>query len=214
MTKPVINLTGMQFGRLTVLGSYRCPKDGKTKWRCICACGKEKLAPGHHLKQGQLKSCGCLNSEVTAQRNRNNAKHGMWQSKEFALWTGMLARCYNPKHENYHRYGGRGIVVCDEWRNSFPAFFAHMGKRPSPDSTLEREDNDGPYAPGNVKWASKTEQANNRRNTRYVDWEGERISVANLARRYGLSWDCVSQRLERGVSGAALVTSPHPGRQS
>lgn len=206
------DLTGQKFGRLTAVRAER-EKGKRTRWVCRCECGIEHTVDQTHLTRGNTRSCGCLNSEVAALRNNKNAKHGMWKSKEFALWTGMLARCYNKNHDQYPRYGGRGIIVCAEWRDSFQAFFSHMGVRPSPKHSIERNDNNGNYEPANVRWATVLEQANNRRNNRFVEWGGESLTVAQLARRYGLTDNLVGLRVRRGVTGAALVAPSQRGAQ-
>jgi len=158
-----IDITGQQFGRLTVI--CRAPREigGKrpTMWRCVCSCGTEKMLAGHHLSQGRTKSCGCLNREVTAQKNRDSAKHGMWRSNEFGIWQGMLQRCSPTNVDACKRrnYAERGVTVCERWRNSFEAFYSDIGPRPSRQHSLDRfPDQQGSYEPGNVRWATPIEQ--------------------------------------------------------
>jgi len=118
-------------------------------------------------------------------------------SLTYKSWRAMLDRCGNAKHEHYANYGGRGIMVCERWQD-FEAFLADLGPRPSRAHSLEREDGDGNYEPGNVRWATRTEQARNRRTSRVVEMDGEKLTVAEWAERYGLARQVVVSRLERG----------------
>jgi hypothetical protein len=149
-------LRGLQIGRLTVVGPAH--HDGKRQyWQCACDCGSTVLVRQDYLK-GRKKSCGCLHREVTAARN---VIHGWTGTKTFQSWRSMRARCYIATSHRFDRYGGRGIAVCDRWRDSFVAFLADMGERPA-GKTLDRINNDGNYEPGNCRWATSSEQGRNR----------------------------------------------------
>jgi hypothetical protein len=124
-------------------------------------------------------------------------KHGLSGTSEHVIWLGMLDRCYNVNGDAYDHYGGRGIVVCDRWRSSFIDFLQDMGPRPKGRS-LDRIDNDGPYSPDNCRWATPQQQAENRRMTRWLEWNGERHTISEWARRLGICRTAINQRLKRG----------------
>jgi hypothetical protein len=154
------DLTGARFGRLVAVA--RAPRDGNSKgqWLCHCDCGATAIVRGHALRKGLTKSCGCLNQET---RVRLKTKHGMHDTPEYHAWEAAIQRCTNDNNPAWKFYGARGISVCEEWLNSFEAFLAHIGRRPSPDFSLDRIDNDGNYEPGNVRWADWATQGTNKR---------------------------------------------------
>lgn len=163
-----IDLTGRKFGRLLVQSInpvIRQEPNGRRvrSWNCLCECGADLSVLGGNLRTGNTISCGCFRKEVTSSTylKHGNSAGGPNPTPEYEVWKGMLARCSNPSHKSFHRYGGRGIRVCDEWASSFDAFLAYMGCRPSPELTVERIENDGNYEPGNVKWATRKEQRAN-----------------------------------------------------
>lgn len=126
---------------------------------CRCACGAERAVAFHTLKQGQSRHCGC---EVSAIVTAMKTTHGMSDAPEHRSWAHMKERCYSPTCDDYPAYGGRGITVCDRWRDSFEAFYADMGPRPA-GTSIDRIDNDGNYEQGNCRWADKWTQAGNKR---------------------------------------------------
>lgn len=144
---------GDKYGMLQIIETSDKRVGGHVVWLCRCECGTEKEINGLHLRQGRVKSCGCLVGEF----------HGMSGTKEYWVWAAMIDRCHNPKNKGYQDYGGRGITVCDEWRESFSTFFRDMGKRPDKNLTIERQNNDLGYSKANCTWATKSEQAYNRR---------------------------------------------------
>ena len=155
----IIDITGNKYGKLTVI-KFDHSNDGNSYWLCKCECGKETVARGSHLKTGNTKSCGCLS-------NTRNVKHNLTYTRLYKTWTNMKGRCYNKKDKNYKHYGGRGIKICDEWRNNFINFYNWSithGYRD--DLTIDRIDVNGNYEPENCRFITIKEQQSNKRNSK------------------------------------------------
>lgn len=210
----IIDLTKRTFGRLKVV--ERSDRKNKTYWKCICVCGKHTTVTGQDLRTGHTKSCGCLNKDIARGRrlihdeshgrNIYNGKNG---TKLYRIWTSMKRRCNNPNNNQYHRYGGRGIIICQEWQNSYLAFKSWaIASGHKKELLLDRRDNDGNYEPSNCRWVNNAESSRNRTmvklskkdvvEIRCMFEEKEDILQKDVATAYGVSpttiYDVVSKR--------------------
>lgn len=133
-------------------------------------------------------------------------------SPEYATWNGMRARCHNPNNPNYPRYGSRGIEVCERWRSSFENFLEDMGHRPSTSHSLERKDNNGNYELDNCRWATPSEQARNRRSSRFIEMDGERLTLIEWSERFNIGAPTIIQREKAGWGIERAIKTPVQGR--
>lgn len=197
------DLAGQRFGRLTVLeyAGYR-QKSRSHMWQCACDCGGQITTQERFLLKGGCRSCGCVRREKLSRLGRSMATHGDSRvgkhSPEYECWSRIKARCHRLSHHHYGLYGGRGIQVCERWRNSFEAFLADVGRRPGPEYSLDRINTDGHYEPGNVRWATQTQQCRNRRNNRLLTFRGEIATLAEWAERSDIDQSTVGYRLRAG----------------
>ncbi len=146
---------GSRFGKLLTTGAV-LPRLAKLHWECVCDCGKLVTVDSWKLRSGYTKSCGCIKVK--------HLQSSINRTPEYALWISIKQRCFNRNYHHYVDYGGRGITVCKAWKDSFDTFFLAIGRRPSPDHSLDRfPDNDGNYEPGNVRWATRSQQQRNKR---------------------------------------------------
>lgn len=199
---------GQTFGRWTVLARAETRRQGRGAsagtrpyWLCRCACGVEREVSQQHLFVGLSLSCGCRQREIVT-------SHGLHRMAEYVAWAGMMTRCYNQSDAGYPRYGGRGISVCHEWRDGPGAFIAYVGPRPSPEHSIDRIDNDGPYAPGNVRWATRREQAQNRGSTLLYTYDGVTRPLCEWTRALGFGQTTIRDRLAHGWSIEQALTLP------
>ncbi len=206
---------GEKIGECIYLGEDRTEKrfDGKkiqlrrfAKFRCKC--GKRFVAQISRVKNRVTCSCGCLQKQLVSKRFTT---HGSTihrnVSAEYGSWGSMKQRCLNPKHQHYKDYGGRGIIICKRWINSFENFLEDMGKMPTPKYSLERIDVNGNYEPDNCRWATSKEQAINKRNNVHITHNGETLCLSQWAARIGLTTGALNKRLKVWSVEKSLTTS-------
>lgn len=199
-------MTGVRVGRLVVQSRAHRNKNlpRAAEWVCRCDCGRRVIAIGGNLRKDRhTMSCGCLNSDRVRARNLS---HGLTGTPEWKAWTGMRVRCARVKGNRYHRYGGRGISVCKRWLN-FQNFLSDMGQRPT-GCSLDRINNDGNYEPSNCRWATRSEQARNRRNNRHVIAFGKSKLLVEWSEEYGIGLQKLWSRLKKGWTPERALTQP------
>lgn len=197
------DLTGERFGRLIVIGvSTERTKSNRIKWDILCDCGNAKSIQAINLKTGDTTSCGCAHKEQLIKRQTT---HGKTESPKYATWCRMLNRCLNENGPDFHYYGGRGIQVCDAWRD-FSVFLLDMGKRPGNEYSIDRINVNGNYEPVNCRWATQGEQVRNTRRNRFVD--GKTV-ITDAARAAGLNVGTVFSRIDKlGWTIDAAISTP------
>jgi len=213
--------TGRRFGRLFVRGFIGQGSAAEALWWCSCDCGRDTVVSTGELnrksdgRRSGVKSCGCLQPDVAAVTHTRHGCTRNGASAEYQAWLDMKARCSNQNAQEWDRYGARGIKVCDQWRHSFEAFIADVGPRPSPDHSIDRIDTNGNYEPGNCRWATRKEQQRNRRCTTFVVFDGERLPLAELAERVGISRHSLKGRMRKGIGiEAAVALGPSSASRS
>ena len=204
------DLIGQKFGRLTVVAESPSRVTGvgyrTTMWECRCDCGNTVVVRAKCLLGGVTKSCGCLQREQLS--NRASKHHG-FNTKLYNIWDSMRQRCNNPHHKSYHNYGGRGIVICDEW-GDFSNFLrwalsaGYNDNVPRGECTLDRIDVNKPYSPDNCRWVSMKTQSNNKRNTIYITLNRETRTLAEWAELSGVKYQTAYKRYRKGLSPAEI----------
>ena len=198
---------GSVFGRVTTLSLSESYGKGLRykRIRIKCECGTEKWADKTALLKGATTSCGCYAKERIGNQARS---HGMSKTPIYAIWNMMRQRCQTPTYKLFHDYGGRGIKVCDEWQ-TFEGFYADMGDPPFPGASLERKDTNGNYDKDNCIWANRLEQNNNTRKTVLYDYQGERLTLKQIAEKVGMNPNSLSSRIYgQGLSMEEAVSRP------
>lgn len=201
------------FGRLTTLGAGYLVDFGKYRKTCHkvqCQCGMVLQVRRNSLLSGNTKSCGCLDMDLKKTRTTNGHHRGGLRTPEAEAYSNMLKRCYNERHKDYPNYGGRGIKVFPEWRGpgGFERWLAHIGLKSHPKLTQERDDVNGNYEPGNVRWATKEEQANNTRANVLIVYLGQTKNLTQWAKTTGIHWGTIRSRLASGWAIEDALTIP------
>jgi len=196
----IANVPGQRFGLLTIIKRVANNKWGRACWLCLCDCGNEVISSSDDLNRGDTKSCGC--TRILHGHNRRTNK-----SQSYRAWDSMIQRCTNSKNKSYHRYGGRGITVCQRWMQ-FEYFIQDMGEPPTDGYTLDKIDNNDNYYKENCRWATMKEQARNRRNNKMLSHKGTTMCLTAWAEKLGVRKDILSWRLNYGWSTEKTLTTP------
>lgn len=219
------DILGQTFSRLTVIQRAPTPK-GETRayWLCRCSCGETLVTSGGNLRSGNTRSCGCLQREIAGAIGKitvpraSRLSHGHTRHKrrtpEYETWVSAKKRCTNPNSQDFPDYGGRGIKMCDRWLNSFEAFFADMGPRPSSLHSIDRIDGDGDYEPTNCRWATPDVQASNRRSVSRVTFQGQTHTITEWAQILGMGYGSLKSRFDRGWSVERALSEPMEGKHA
>ena len=194
---------GAKFGKLTVIMEIGVDKKGFPKYLCKCECGNECVAGKHSLIGNRKKSCGCLVRETARETQKKNfLKHGLSGTRLFEIYRGLKKRCIY-KHKDWETYGGRGIKICEEWlgdkgAENFYNWAINNGYKEN--LTIDRIDNDGNYCPENCRWVNQKQQQRNKRNTLYVNYQNEEITLVELCERLKINYNLVRARIRIGWS--------------
>lgn len=198
-----IDATGQKFGRLYVISKAesRVSASGnrRTMWLCRCDCGRSCEVTISKLKSGWTRSCGCMQAEIASAPKTHGMRMNGKRPKGYCSWAGMKARCQNPKSLKWPLYGGRGIKVCDAWKE-FSSFIESMGEPENSSMSIDRIDTNGNYEPGNCRWATPLEQANNTRQTKFITHGLESKSLSQWAEALETTRDAIKLRLRKGQS--------------
>ena len=211
------DLAGKKFGKLTVL-EPAFTKYGKLHWKCLCDCGNFSYVNTQYLKNRNTQSCGCLKSEVAKRIfSKLNTTHGETKTRLFNLWTRIKDRCYREKNPNYRNYGGRGIKMCDEWKDDFVKFRTwainsgykeELLKNGKNKWTIDRINNDGDYEPSNCRWVTIKQQCRNRRTNSFVEYNGEKYCYAELSENFNINKQIIQYRISHGWSINDTINTP------
>lgn len=204
---------GTRFGRLIVLrqAPVKVRSNGTARqYVCLCDCGTEKIIASASLRAGLTNSCGCMHKEQLANRmtTHGHTKGGGPWPPEYRCWHTMKQRCCNPNNPKYADYGGRGITVCDQWKDSFENFLSDIGTKPSARHSIGRINNDGPYSPENCRWETPAEQSNNTRRNHLVTYNNRTQNLNQWAEETGIPYITLLMRLKRGWGVELALTTP------
>lgn len=205
-TPKVEDISGQRFGRLTAIKYAGKSKGKQTLWECRCDCGKTVVVHQQNLKSGHTSSCGCYNSEVASGALKT---HGLSGTRLYTIWHDMIYRCYNDNHRSYKDYGGKGIIVCEEWKDDFEAFRNWALQNGYKDNlSIDRIDSDKNYCPENCRWATNIQQANNTSRNLIFTADGCTDTLANLCRKYSIRYSVVHGRIRNGWDVEKALKTP------
>lgn len=203
-----IDITGKTFGKLTVLSRTVNSKHGASRWVCLCECGQKTIVISGDLKNGRTKSCGCL----TITSNQARSTHKKCDTVEYQAWCDMKSRCLNNNHKSYKHYGGRGITIDKTWL-SFATFLKDMGKKPSPNYSLDRIDNNKGYNKDNCRWVTIDIQNRNKTTTRLLTYNGKTLPLIDWVdepevQKLKLAYNTLHNRLKKGWLDEEILSTP------
>lgn len=201
-------LVGQKFGRLLVERKSEKKIHKERVWFCKCDCGNNYETTSYRLTSGAIKSCGCLRDEYQKSSKTLNKTHGETGTLTYRSWEAIKRRCLNENNKDFIRYGGRGITVCDEWINSYEQFHLDMGDRPSEKHSIDRVDNNLGYSKENCRWATQKEQTKNRCSNRVFTINGETKNLTDWCATYGVNFDLVRSRIDRGMDIEPALSTP------
>lgn len=194
------SIIGIKFNRLTAIKTLPAIKQYKKRVLCRCDCGKECIVEAYALCSGKSKSCGCLKRDILLKRSTiHGEKNRTKATAEYTSWCRMKRRCYNKNDISFPLYGGRGIKVCERWLNSYDNFLADMGRRPSPNHSLDRYPNntDGNYEPSNCRWATNEQQMGNKRTNKWYTYGDKTMIRADWARFFNIKPESLCYYLKK-----------------
>lgn len=201
-----LDLTGLVYGKLTVLYYSHSNKDGRTVWHCKCNCGNEKDVSSKDLKRGTIRSCGCLRIETSRKRMTT---HGSTDTRLYNIWTSMKARCETSKEEKFIKnYQNKGIIICDEWHD-FSIFQKWALENGYADKlSIDRKDNNGNYCPENCRWVDQKTQQNNKSSNKRLTYNNKTQTIAQWAEEIGMKYNTLDERLRKGWSVERALITP------
>ena len=208
-----IDISNQKFGRLTAIekSTNIC---GKTAWKCLCDCGNIAYVSTSNLTCNRIKSCGCIKQELLMRRN---ITHNQRHTRLYEVWKGIKQRCYNPKHRAYHNWGGRGIKMCEDWKNNFQSFYDwSYANGYSPENqkdeknklTIDRIDVNGNYEPSNCRWVKRSKQARNKRANKIISYRSEEHCLVEWCEYLNLNYPTIYSRLNKGWSVERAFETP------
>jgi hypothetical protein len=203
-----IDITGQRFGKLTAIKEHHQGIQGRWHWLCKCDCGNKVIILGINLRNGNTKSCGCLKSEITAKRNKDNSTHNLSKHTLYIVHRNMMQRCYNNSNTRYLDYGGRGITVYQEWHD-LPSFYTWaLTSGYEEHLTIDRIDNNGNYCPENCRWVTQQENQNNKRTNKYITYNGRVHTISEWSRILKIAYCTLYYRLSSNWTIEEALTTP------
>lgn len=208
----VIDMKDKTFNYLKVIEREGSTKSGEATWLCECTCGTKKILPGSKVRNGEIKSCGCMKKELSGEKNR---KHGMRKTRLYRIWQGIIQRTTNKNNSEYCDYGGRGIEVCTEWRSDFESFKKWSYENGYSDNlTIDRIENEKGYSPENCRWITQKNNCRNKRNNHCLTYKGETKTIAEWAEITGIEKATLRNRIVKMKWSAEKALTTKVGNQN